>query len=524
VKTDGLFSSRGISGSVLNRKYLRAYAKILICSVIFTFGMFGCGRKTASTSSSKKTTGVAVTVKPAHYGDITKYLELDGSLIAFQDVTVGTKTAGRLVSVFPKEGDHVTAGQVVAVMDTSDFIAQLQTAQGNLETAISHELQARTQLTQSKAMLQQALTNQSLTEKTIATGISLAKAALQTAIEQMTVVKKGAREQQRQTAQQQVIAAKSTLDNAKTTLTRDQKLFAQQVIPRSQLDDAQNSYENALSAYNQAKLNLSLIQEGPRPEEVRESELAVQQAQNNLNQAISNKANIKLRQEDVTNAQENVSSAKAGLSAAIAGVVVAKASLKIAQHALNNCYIHTPISGIVAERRNEPGAQLGNGNPVLRIVNPKSIYFQAVLSESQFAEVHVGQHVTVKVDALPGQTFSGRVARIFPVASSARNFLVRINFQLSPLMRPGMFARGNILVDTHRHTVLVDKDGVIFDPVNGSAKVFVDDHGIARQHPIRVGYSNPFVVEALSGVKAGDEIITNGQNALQDGDKVFISR
>ncbi len=123
-------------------------------------GMFGCGRKTSSTSasgSSKKSAGVAVTVKPARIGDITKYLELDGSMIAFQDVTVGTKTAGRLISVFPKEGDHVIAGQVVAVMDTSDFTAQLQTAQGNLETAISHELQARTRFERFRTRVGQAI-------------------------------------------------------------------------------------------------------------------------------------------------------------------------------------------------------------------------------------------------------------------------------------------------------------------------------------------------------------------------------
>src|SRR5205814_2269045 len=114
--------------------------------------------------------------------------------------------------------------------------------------------------------------------------------------------------------------------------------------------------------------------------------------------------------------------------------------------ALNYAYIRSPINGVVAERRAEPGSQLGAGGTVLRIVEPSSVYFQAVISESQYADVKLNQAARVSIDALPETTarpLAGHVTRLLPVASaSARSFIVRIDFPVDSRMRPQMFARG----------------------------------------------------------------------------------
>jgi RND family efflux transporter MFP subunit len=501
-------------------------AILVVCigALAAVISLSGCGKKTAASSSANNPRAAAVTIAKAKIGSIRKTLEVDGSLTALQDVTVGNKNAGRLMAVYPREGVRVHAGELVALMDTSDATAQLQSAESSLESAITRELQARSQLQQARNSLIQAKTNEQYTEQTIASEIAQAQAAVQTSVEKLAVVKKGARTQERKQAQQQVLAAKANFDKAKSDLKRYQNLFVEQAVSKSQLDAAQATYDSTQAAYNQAQFALALMQEGARPEEIRQAELAVQQAQDGLNKAQADKATIKMRQDDVRTAQEGVASAIAGVKDAQAGISVAKDSVKLAQNTLRYCYIKTPISGIVAERRFEPGAQLGNGMAILRIVNPATVYFQAMLSESQFEEVHVGQNVLVKVDALPGQHFSGRITHIYPVASAARNFPVRIDFNPDARLRPQMFARGDILIGVHPKATLVPKDAVMFDPVDNSAHVYIRKDGLAVKKVVRVGLSNPEYIEILQGLLPGDEVITNGQNALQSGDKIRVQQ
>ena len=130
----------------------------------------------------------------------------------------------------------------------------------------------------------------------------------------------------------------------------------------------------------------------------------------------------------------------------------------------------------------------------------------------------------MSIDALGARKFAGRVSRILPVASTAaRSFLVNVTLPTDTRMRPQMFARGSILVDTHRGATLVPKDAVLFDTTSGKgARVFIASNGKAEERKIGVGYMTPQQVEVTSGVKPGDKVITAGQTALQNGDPIRI--
>ena len=159
----------------------------------------------------------------------------------------------------------------------------------------------------------------------------------------------------------------------------------------------------------------------------------------------------------------------------------------------------------------------------MRVVDPRSVYFQAVIAESQYGDIRLGMGARVTVDALPGRVFNGRITRILPIASTgARSFTLRIDIPSDARLRPQMFARGNILIDTHRAATLVPKDAVIFDPSSGSARVFVTDGKTATDRAVKTGYINPDFVEAVSGVQPDDKVIISGQSALQSGDRVHV--
>ena len=490
------------------------------------FVLQGCGKpaKTDKPSSTEagQSAGAVVVIQNAISQDINKNVEVTGSLTALQDVVVGARSLGRLAFVYPHEGDTVRAGQIVAVMDRADYDSQIRSANANLQSAINKKRQSEVLLSQAKNQYQQAKTTLDYTDKTTRTAIAIAQSQVQAAQEHLSVIKQGARAQERKQAEEQVASAKANYNKAQADLKRYQTLYREQAVSASQLDSMQSAFDAAQASYNSAQQALSLIREGARPEDIRTAELVVQQAQDSYRKAQADRDSVALRRGDVASAKVGIESAKAGIDAAQAGIAQAQAAVKIAQEALNNSYIKSPIDGIVAERRNEPGAQLGNGGAVMRIINPQSVYFQATLSENQYADLRINQSVNVTVDALPGRTFHGHVTRVLPVASSARSFTVRVDITPDSRLRPQMFARGSILVATHHNAIQVKKDGIIFDPATNAASLFVAENGKAVKRDVKVGYTNPQYTEILSGVAMGDKVIISGQNGLQNGDKIKI--
>lgn len=517
-----------------------------LLAVIGVVGLTGCRKpgndaaKTDAKGAGGKTaspTATQVGVTPARTGTITQTQQVTGALSAQNDVTVGSKLAGKISFVYYREGDTVHRGAVVVQQDVSDFSAQLDQQRANLR-------QAQTRLAQARETLANALTTVKLTDQQTASAVSQAKAGLTAAQQSAAVVKTGARTQERQQAQQAVsqaqadresnvadlASAQADYNRAQSDLRRYQSLFKQNAIPAQQLDQAQAVSESGLARVNAAKAkiastdarvrsaqeNLSLVQEGSRAEDVARAEATVEQSRQTLITAQANRSQVNLRRADVTTAQ-------AGVQQAQASIQQAEAAVRLAQQALADAAIRAPIEGVVAERRVEPGQQVAAGFGVMRIVALDSIYFDAQLPESLYAQVTPGKTVSVTVSAFPNRTFQGAVKQIFPVASStARNFTVRIGLRNEgSTLRPQMFARGEIVLNTHSNVVLVPRDAVL-DNDGKTGRLFVVNNKIAGERKVKIGYSNLKDVEVTSGLKPGDQVITLGQAQVQDKSPVEI--
>lgn len=465
-----------------------------------------------------------MSVQPAVRGDITQTLDVTGALAAQNDVVVGARMAGRVATVLVREGDSVVAGQVVATMELVDFKSQVLSAEAGLQSALSREQQARLGLQQSTTAARQAETTLAMTRRTTATGLQVAQATLEAAQARLAVVKQGARPQERRQVEEQVRAAKANCDRAQADLARYKELLKDQAISQSLYDQARSVAEAADASYASAKEALDLVREGARAEDIRQAELAVAQAREGVAKAQSDSEAVILREHDVENAGAAVKAAQQGLASAQAAVVQARAALAISRTSQSDASIKTPISGYVAARLAEPGQQLGSGAAVLRVVQPGSVYMKALVSETQYEGVAVGQSADVTLDALPGKTFRGTVRSLLPVASSAaRNFTVRIDIPSTPEMRPEMFARASILKNTRRGVTLVAKDSVVYDAATGAAHVFVaGDAGKAEERKVTIGYTNTTKVMISQGVKPGEKVIVAGQDALQDGDRIQV--
>ena len=476
-----------------------------------------------------------VVVTPVSRQTISRKIDVTGTLNTPNDVTVGVKIAGRISAVYFREGDRVRAGQIVAQQDTADLKAQYDQAYANY-------LAAESKLAQSRTSLQNALTTVKWTKDQTSSAVKQAEAALRAANEQAAIVKRGARDQERQQAQENVDAAKAERDRAQADLERAaseqrrtasdlkryQDLAKQDAIAAQQLDQAKSAAESADAAlssgkaafnsaderYRSALQGLSLIKEGSRPEDIRHAQDLVDQAKQALVAAKSNVDQVALRNSDVENMRSSIKGSEAG-------VRQAAAALNLARQALNDASIVSPITGIVAERKAEPGMQLAAGKDVLRIVALTTIYFDAQLPETQYSFVRVNQPVEVRVDAVPGTTFPGAVSKIFPVASAtARSFTVRVTISnASGRLRPNLFARGQVTVETHPNVLVVPRSAVLdLTGNNGSVFVLAGDH--AERRKVTIGIDTMRDVEIRSGLHEGDKVITAGQASVQDGDKI----
>jgi membrane fusion protein (multidrug efflux system) len=136
--------------------------------------------------------------------------------------------------------------------------------------------------------------------------------------------------------------------------------------------------------------------------------------------------------------------------------------------------------------------------------------------------VRTGQPVAVRVDAYPGRAFTGKVAAVGLAADPrVRTFTVKVRVSNPEhLLRPGMFARGEITVERREQVLVVPRDAVV--TVDGQTSIFLAAGGKARARRIRLGLTNGARVEVLSGLQKGESVIVAGQSGLVDGTPVLV--
>jgi len=307
-----------------------------------------------------------------------------------------------------------------------------------------------------------------------------AAAALTAAQKRLFVLKAGARTQERAVAKMAVAATKANVDKAALDLARSEELFKQGAVAQEQVDNDRNKYAIAMAQYESAKEQYDLMQVGARKEEIQAAQAEVKQAQAALQSTLNDLANTTLR---------------------------------------------APISGVVFFRDVEVGqVPAAMGGSILRIAALEQVYFEATVPEKDLSFLSSGQQVNISVDALSGEQFTGRIARLLPVATGqSRDFLARIAVENSQLhLRPGMFARGKVLVEKHPRAIVVPKDALL-DKDSGKM-VYIVENNQALQRKVILGLTNASLVEITSGVKEGEEVVVSGQQGLSGGEAVSITR
>jgi RND family efflux transporter MFP subunit len=188
-----------------------------------------------------------------------------------------------------------------------------------------------------------------------------------------------------------------------------------------------------------------------------------------------------------------------------------------------NANLVSPISGVIAARNFDNGDLYSGAMPILTVMQINPVKIRINISETFFSQVKTGMDVEVQLSVYPGETFPGKVSLIHPtIDASTRTFGVEVAINNSDMrVRPGMFARATLNFGTGQ-SILVPDVAVQKQAGSNDRYVFTIENGRAKYTKVELGQRLGENHEILSGLKAGDIVVTAGQTRLNDGTAVEI--
>lgn len=195
------------------------------------------------------------------------------------------------------------------------------------------------------------------------------------------------------------------------------------------------------------------------------------------------------------------------------------------QNLLENTILRSPVSGVITARNYDQGDMYG-GSPIYVVEQITPVKLYVGISEMDYTRVKKNDTVTLTADALPGKTFTGRIARIYPTIDAATHtFTAEVNVANSDrLLRPGMYARVTVNFGSN-HSIVVPDDCVVKQQGSGVRSVFVlQADNTVKEIVVTLGRHFGTEYEILSGIAEGDNVVVKGQASLKNGSKVNVQK
>jgi membrane fusion protein, multidrug efflux system len=294
----------------------------------------------------------------------------DDAQIAADVVPIATRVGGAVARVHIKENQLVKRGDLLIEIDPSDYDARVQQAEAELATAAAQAAGAQAQV--------------EIVDATSKGGLASAKAALTGS--NAGVQSAGA---QIAAAHAEAARADAELKKAQIDLDRARTLRQANAVTQERLDGAQIAFDAALAAKSQADAQVSLAEDARRSAESRVGEARGK---------VSQSAPI----------APQIAAARANADLAAARVRSAQASLTLAKLQLGYTKISAPADGFASKLTVHEGQLVTMGQPLIQLV-PNATYLVANFKETQVGRMHVGQPAEIKIDALAGRTFEGKI-------------------------------------------------------------------------------------------------------------------
>jgi len=290
-----------------------------------------------------------------------------------REVTVGSRTGGRVKQVLVHEGDPVQAGQLLITLEPGDLESQ--------------RLMAQAQLAQTQAALEKLQRGARPEE------IAEARARAAQANAAFAQTRHGNRAEDIAQAQARVAQAQATVDKAKLDADRDHRLLATGAIAQAEADAADTALRTAVAQRDAMQQALDESRAGARAEEKEQAAAHAAEAQAAANLVVAG-----ARVEDLRAAEAQVAAAKARIDQL--DVMIAELQIK------------APAAARVESLELRPGDLLAPSAPAATLLEDDQLYVRIYVPETQLARVHLGDRVGVHVDTFPDRAFAAKVESI----------------------------------------------------------------------------------------------------------------
>jgi len=302
-------------------------------------------------------------------------LEPEGEVVNLSSPTSNEGGTGRITKLLVEEGDQVSAGQVVGILDSRDRLkAGLDTAKKEVAIALAQLSQVRASAKAGEIAAQEAEIER------VKAQLRGETATLQERIDRLKAELRG----ETATQEARIKGLEAELENAEREYTRYQKLHLDGVISTSEFESKVLIWQTARERLNEAKENLNKTQLTLQKQIV-ETQANLNQIESTLQQQI-NRAQATLEQ--IAEVRDvDVKAVEAEVERAIAAVSQAQAELEFA-------FVRSPIDGRILKIHTRPGERVGDDG-IVEVGNTDQMYVVAEVYETDIGEVRIGQRAVV---------------------------------------------------------------------------------------------------------------------------------
>lgn len=209
---------------------------------------------------------------------------------------------------------------------------------------------------------------------------------------------------------------------------------------------------------------------------------------------------------------------RATATQAQAQLSTARASRDAARLQRDFAQLRAPADGVISKRLVQPGQVVSAGSELLRLIRDGRLEWRAELPENQLAQVSVGNDIVL---SYAGEEITGRVRAVTPgIDAQTRTGTVYADLPAPGPLKPGTFVEGRILTGDGQ-ALMVPSAAVV--QRDGHSYVFVtQDKQTVQRRRVRVGQTTQGRAEIVDGLKAGEQVVSEGAGFLGDGDRVRV--
>lgn len=305
-------------------------------------------------------------------------------------------------------------------------------------------------------------------------------------------------------AESQILEATNQVDKARVGPSPEQIIQSQAAVDqaRSNLDKLRQPVKateitQAQATLDQARAQLEKLRRGPTSEELAQVQASVDQAEATYNEL---KAGAK----------------PLDLTVALASVKQSEAARDLQRSKVDQATLLAPFDGVIAAINGTPGtaAPTAATTPLVSLVDDSQLRIDIRVAESDMARLKLSQEAKVSFDALPDRIQTGRVAFIAPKATTEQNVVAYLVTVLLPgsletSLRPGMTA--NVSIVTERKTNVLVAPSRAIRTIGRERVIEVRYKGLTFPVAVQTGMTGDSVTEIVSGLREGDTVVINTQ-------------